>query len=135
MNYNASGGPLFCKKVGQKTFVYSRMGVEFCVDFMYIMDMKEGKKLLLMAVFWDLPKFRDEVYLQRFLEEQKGKVPYYWAMTRFLEYGRIVDTFSFFSIDEIAENISNLQLSPHTLKRWKRMIEVYGANSKKYHSG
>jgi hypothetical protein len=94
------------------------------------MDMKEVKKLLLMAVFWDLPKFRDENYLRIFLEEQKGKVPYYWAMTRFLEHGRVVDTFELFDIKEISENLPKLKLSPHALKKWKRMIEVYLANSK-----
>jgi hypothetical protein len=88
-----------------------------------------GKELLTMnlnAVFWDLPKFKDEDYLRRFLKEQKGKVPYYWAMTRFLIYGRIVDTFEFFDIKEITENLDKLQLPEPTLKRWKRMGEVFG---------
>jgi hypothetical protein len=62
-----------------------------------IINMKKREKLLLMAVFWDLPKFRDEEYLRRFLEEQEGKIPYQWAMTRFLEYGRVIDTFALFN--------------------------------------
>lgn len=79
-----------------------------------------------MAVFWDYPKFRDENYLKQFLNEKKGKSAYQWIMTRFLEYGRIIDTFSLFTIKEISENLSELKLTPHSLKRWKRMIEVYG---------
>ena len=63
----------------------------------------------LNAVFWDLPKFKDENYLREFLKEQKGKVPYYWAMKRFLQYGRIVDTFDFFDIKEISENLDKFR--------------------------
>ncbi|MCP5049264.1 MAG: hypothetical protein GY940_18990 [bacterium] len=80
----------------------------------------------LNAVFWDLPKFKDEDYLRSFLKEQKDKVPYYWAMTRFLKYGRVVDTFEFFNINEITENLNKLQLPESTLKQWKRMGEVFG---------
>jgi hypothetical protein len=80
----------------------------------------------LNAVFWDLPKFKDENYLRKFLKEQKGKVPYYWAMKRFLQYGRIVDTFDFFDIKEISENLDKFQLTEYTLKMWKRMGEVFG---------
>ena len=80
----------------------------------------------LNAVFWDLPQFSDENYLRKFLEEQKGKVPYYWAMTRFLKYGRVVDTFEFFNIEEISANINRLRLPEQTQKRWIRMGEVFG---------
>jgi len=31
----------------------------------------------LNAVFWDLPKFKDQKYLRAFLGEQKDKIPYY----------------------------------------------------------
>jgi hypothetical protein len=86
----------------------------------------EGRTLNLMAVFWDYAKFREEKYLRQFLEDKKGKSAYYWIMTRFLEYGRVVDTFSFFDIKEISENLSKLMLSSHALKKWNRMIEVYG---------
>jgi hypothetical protein len=85
---------------------------------------EKSKKL--MAVFWDYPKFREEKYLRQFLKDKKGKSAYYWVMNRFLEYGRVVDTFSFFNIDEISENLSKLKLSAHAFKKWKRMIEVYG---------
>jgi hypothetical protein len=80
----------------------------------------------LMAVFWDYPKFADEDYLREYLEEKKGENVYYWVMNRFLEYGRVVDTFSFFSIEEISENLDKLKLSKYAVKKWKRMIEVYG---------
>ncbi len=49
--------------------------------------MKKREELLLMAVFWDLPKFRDEDYLRGFLEEQKGKVPHQWACKKSLGGG------------------------------------------------
>ncbi len=94
---------------------------------MYISyGMKKRDKLLLAAVFWDLPKFRDESYLREFLEEQKGKAPYQWAMARFLERARVIDTFALFNIKEIAQYLPKLQLSPHALKKWQRMLEVYG---------
>jgi len=82
--------------------------------------------LNLMAVFWDYAKFREEKYLRQFLKDKKGKSAYYWVMNRFLEYGRVVDTFAFFDIKEISENLSKLMLSSQSLKKWKRMIEVYG---------
>lgn len=84
------------------------------------------RKLNLNAVFWDLPKFKDEEYLRKFLKEQKGKVPYYWAMTRFLKYGRVVDTFKFFDIKEITDNLDKLLLPEDARKRWIRMGEVFG---------
>ena len=77
-------------------------------------------------VFWDLPKFTDENYLQKFLEEQKGQVPYFWAMTRFLKYGRIIDTLKLFNIHEIMANLDKLQLPEYAQKKWKRMGEVFG---------
>ncbi|NIM16299.1 MAG: hypothetical protein GTO45_30245 [Candidatus Aminicenantes bacterium] len=84
------------------------------------------RKLNLNAVFWDLPKFKDEKYLRKFLRDKKGESGYYWAMNRFLEYGRVVDTFSFFNIHEIAESLPKLKLTAPSVKKWKRMIEVYG---------
>ncbi|HLP46756.1 MAG TPA: hypothetical protein VK469_12440 [Candidatus Kapabacteria bacterium] len=77
-------------------------------------------------VFWDLPKFIDENYLLEFLQEQKNKVPYYWAMTRFLKYGRVIDTLKLFNIKEIIENLDKLQLPDYAVKKWKRMGEVFG---------
>lgn len=49
-----------------------------------------------------------------------------WIMSRFLEHGRVVDSFKYFTITELAENIPKLKLSSYTLKKWKRMIELYG---------
>jgi hypothetical protein len=80
----------------------------------------------LNAVFWDLPKFKDESYLRNFLKEEKGETPYYWAMTRFLKYGRIVDTFEFFDIEEISQKLDELLLPENIYKQWKRMGEVFG---------
>lgn len=77
-------------------------------------------------VFWDLPKFNDENYLVKFLKEQEGKVPYYWAMTRFLKYGRVVDTLKLFNIKEITATLDKLQLPEYAVKKWKRMGEVFG---------
>jgi hypothetical protein len=93
---------------------------------MYIMDMNQDKQLKLMAVFWDYPRFRDEIFLKHYLEEKKGQSAYYWVMNRFLQYGRVVDTFHFFKIQEIADNLGTLQLPEFALKKWTRMVEVYG---------
>ena len=58
-------------------------------------------------------------------QEQKNKVPYYWAMTRFLKYGRVIDTLKLFNIKEIIENLDKLQLPDYAVKKWKRMGEVF----------
>ena len=47
-------------------------------------------------------------------------------MSRFLEYGRVVDTLKYFTINEIEENLPEQKLSNYTLIKWKRMIEIYG---------
>lgn len=88
--------------------------------------MRRQDKIELEAVFWDYPEFRDQNYLRQYLKNKNGKSGYYWVMNRFLEYGRVVDTFSVFDIHEIAESLSKLKLSIHALKKWKRMVEVYG---------
>lgn len=80
----------------------------------------------LNIVFWDLPKFTDESYLLKFLAEERNKVPYDWAMTRFLKYGRVVDTLKLFNIHEIMEKLDTLQLPEYAVKKWKRMGEVFG---------
>lgn len=77
-------------------------------------------------VFWDLPKFTDESYLLKFLAEERNNVPYDWAMTRFLKYGRVVDTLKLFNIHEIMEKLDTLQLPEYAVKKWKRMGEVFG---------
>jgi len=80
----------------------------------------------LKAVFWDNPQFAEEESLRNHLKQKHGESLYMWIMSRFLEHGRVVDTLKYFTINEIAENIPKLKLSSYTLKKWKRMIELYG---------
>lgn len=79
----------------------------------------------LQAVFWDYPKLLDENYLNDFLNEKKNTDTYLWLMNRFLEHARVVDTFHFFTINEISKNLPKLRLTEYSLKKWKRLIEVY----------
>jgi len=82
----------------------------------------------LKAVFWDYPQFTDEDNLRSHLKKKNKESLHRWIMSRFLEYGRVVDTLKYFTIAEIAENLSELKLSSYTLKKWKRMIELYGTH-------
>jgi hypothetical protein len=56
---------------------------------------------------------------------------YLWILKRFLEYGRVVDTISYFKIDEISKQLPKLWLTPYTYKKWKRIIEVYGVSNRR----
>ena len=85
----------------------------------------------LNAVFWDYPELTDIKKLKKFIEDSKNKDSYFWILTRFLEHGRVVDTLHFFSLKEISENIQKLKLSNYSAKKWKRLIEVYGAPGRK----
>ncbi len=49
-----------------------------------------------------------------------------WALSRFLEHGRVIDTMEFFDISEIEKKLGHLKISPYSRKKWKRMTEVYG---------
>ena len=80
----------------------------------------------LQAVFWDYPQFLDEDYLKTFLRQNMEEQIYYWVMGRFLEHGRVVDTWHFFNLREIAVNLPKLKLSPYSQRKWKRLLEVYG---------
>ncbi|MFQ5455312.1 MAG: hypothetical protein ACE5EA_03780 [Nitrospirota bacterium] len=80
----------------------------------------------LKAVFWDYPQFTDKEYMKKYLQENKDTSLYLWILRRFLEYGRVVDTISYFKIDEISEQLSGLKLTHYTYKKWKRIIDVYG---------
>jgi hypothetical protein len=80
----------------------------------------------LKAVFWDYPQLAREEAIKTALKEQPGSKKYRWIMSRFLEHGRVVDTFSYFRLREIIEHLPKLKLSPYTLKKWRRLIEVYG---------
>ena len=79
----------------------------------------------LKAVFWDYPQFTDDRDLGLALARSRQSSLFFWFLTRFLEYGRVVDVFRYFRIEEIAENLSRLRLSPYAKKKWQRMIEVY----------
>jgi hypothetical protein len=45
-------------------------------------------------------------------------------MSRFLEYGRVVDTIKIFSLEEIKENIDKVKISERSKKKWKRILEL-----------
>jgi hypothetical protein len=80
----------------------------------------------LQAVFWDYPQFLDEKFLNEFIKKNKNSDLYFWIMNRFLEHARVVDTFQFFNISEISSNFHKFKLTDYSLKKWKRLIEVYG---------
>ncbi|MBD3414793.1 MAG: hypothetical protein GF421_10230 [Candidatus Aminicenantes bacterium] len=52
-------------------------------------------------------------------------------LRRFLENARVVDTFEYFSLQEIADILPEIKLSPYSRKKWKRIIEVYGKTKRK----
>lgn len=81
----------------------------------------------LQAIFWDYPQFLDKNYLSEQLRKHQQEPLYLWFMRRFLEYGRVVDTFRFFTIQEISENFDQLKLTPYTQKKWTRLIDVYAS--------
>lgn len=83
----------------------------------------------LHAVFWDYPELTDSKILRQCLQQAGKPQLRQWILTRFLEHGRVVDTFVFFSLETIVQEFSHLQLTPYTSKKWKRMIEVYGHNT------
>lgn len=79
------------------------------------------------AVFWDYPQLKNHRNLQKFIKEnKKSKKIYIWLMRRFLEYGRVVDTLKYFSLQEIDRFLPEIKLSPYSYKKWKRIVEVYG---------
>lgn len=79
----------------------------------------------LQAVFWDYPQFLQEDFLRAFLRQNKNNPTYYWVMNRFLEHGRVVDTFSLFSLKEIASSLHRLKLSKYSQQKWQRLLQVY----------
>lgn len=78
----------------------------------------------LNVVFWDYPQYTKPEYVRDTIRICPDKR--LWVLKRFLEHGRIVDTWKFFSMKEIAENLPVLNLPPYAYKKWKRMIEIYG---------
>jgi len=81
----------------------------------------------LKAVFWDYPQFTDKEKIDKFIQDNHGTSSYLWVLKRFLEYGRVVDTLSFFNIEEISEKLPKLKLSVYAWRKWKRLVEVYSA--------
>ncbi len=93
-----------------------------------VRERKKNEDNLLNAVFWDYPRLTNPDALRRLIMTNPEKRR--WVMKRFLERARVVDTWKFFNMSEIAENISELNLSPYASKKWNRMIEVYGTERK-----
>jgi len=82
----------------------------------------------LKAVFWDYPNFKGPEKLPSLLRSKRNDRFYLWAMRRFLEYGRAVDTLQFFSLDQIREAMEKIPLTPYAQKKWKRILEVYAGS-------
>jgi hypothetical protein len=81
----------------------------------------------LKAVFWDYPALTAPADLKIFMENHKDRPRIYrWVLRRFLEHGRAVDTLGYFSVQEIADALPGLRLSPYSRKKWQRIVEVYG---------
>jgi len=79
---------------------------------------------MLNSAFCDYPQYTDPESVRNLIETSLEKRR--WVLKRFLERGRVVDTWKYFSMNEIADAIHELNLSPYALKKWTRMIEVYG---------
>jgi len=79
----------------------------------------------LWGVFWDYPELTNPEHLRQCLQDAENASLRRWVLHRFLEHGRVVDTFSFFSIEFIALELPKLSLQPYTRKKWKRLVEVY----------
>ncbi|MBW2031467.1 MAG: hypothetical protein JRJ31_20605 [Deltaproteobacteria bacterium] len=79
----------------------------------------------LKAIFWDYPEFANAETVRKIVELGWEDSGYRWMLRRFLEYGRAVDTMSFFSIEEISRAVQSLRLTPYTKKKWRRLIEIY----------
>jgi hypothetical protein len=81
----------------------------------------------LKAVFWDYPALASPAGLSSFLDKHKAQPRVNrWILRRFLEHGRAVDALGYFSVREISEALPGLRLSPYSMKKWRRIIEVYG---------
>lgn len=86
----------------------------------------------LEAVFWDYPQLKNEKNLKKFIKKsKKSKKIYTWVLRRFLENARVVDTLEYFSLQEIADILPEIRLTPYSKKKWKRIIEVYGKTKRK----
>lgn len=79
----------------------------------------------LKAVFWDYPQFTNRQLIRQILQDEENQQLRSWLLQRFLEHGRAVDTFEFFSPEVIARELPGLKLRPYTSKKWKRLVEIY----------
>ena len=84
----------------------------------------------LKAIFWDYPEFTNPAHLKETIRKVQNEQMRLWFLKRFLEYGRVIDTWDYYSMEEISELFPVLRLSKSTSKKWKRMIEVYGNQGK-----
>jgi len=81
----------------------------------------------LEAVFWDYPQLKNKENLKKLIKNsKKSKKIYTWVLRRFLENARVVDTLEYFSLQEIADILTKIRLTPYSKKKWRRIIEVYG---------
>jgi len=80
----------------------------------------------LKAAFWDYPEFADPEAIRAHLGEKDGGGLRRWLLARLLEHGRVVDTLEFFSLDTISRELPQLRLKPYTIRKWQRIVEVYG---------
>lgn len=79
----------------------------------------------LKVVFWDYKELQDPEAIRHFFEKssESGQL---WVLHRFLEHGRVVDTFAFFHPSIIKLQLHKLRLRPYTLKKWERILDIYG---------
>jgi hypothetical protein len=80
--------------------------------------MQKPETYILKAVFWDSPEFLNERKIRNVLIQGNDEIKK-WIMTRFLEYGRVIDSLSFFTIQEISNKINDLKLRDFTRKNGK----------------
>jgi hypothetical protein len=85
----------------------------------------------LQAVFWDYPEFTNPDAIRQCLQESENPGMRRWLLLRFLEHGRVVDTFKFFPVEVIAEEFPALSLQPYTRKKWGRILDVYAPSTRK----
>ena len=80
----------------------------------------------LKAIFWDYPQFTVRIQLVAYLKNNLSVKARRWILSRFIEYGRVVDTLTYFKLDEIKANLSILKITPYARNKWQRLIEIYG---------
>ncbi|MDP2807090.1 MAG: hypothetical protein Q8O74_03000, partial [bacterium] len=77
----------------------------------------DRKQNPLIAVFWDYPEYTDGKRLRQSLADRADNDFRQWATRRFLEHGRVIDTLSYFTIDEITSRLNDLLLRPCTREK------------------